>query len=164
MTILRDASACTSHLHIVDVKVGRRLVEDNKSVEQKLGISSLEEDTQDLAAVADRLVDVEARADRFVPRNLGVDADGRGGVASEVLHSDGLKPDAVHTTAGGSNLSHFPAMGMACSVRLVCTSRDDVVRRAAATVTSSDRSSFPDPKEMRRSSGGLSRPCQFFNI
>ena len=65
----------TSHLHIVDVKVGRRLVEENKSVEQKLGISSLEEDTQDLEAVADRLVDVEARADRFVPRNLGVDAD-----------------------------------------------------------------------------------------
>ena len=152
------------HLHIVHVKVGRRLVEGNKSVEQKLSVSSLEEDTQHLEAVADRLVDVEARADRFVPRNLGVDADGRGGVASEVLHSDGLKPDAVHTTAGGSNLSHFPAMGMACSVRLVCTSRDDVVRRAAATVTSSDRSSFPDPNEMRRSAGGLSRPCQFFNI
>ena len=63
----------TSHLHIVNVKVGRRLVEDNKSVEQKLGISSLEEDTQHLEAVADRLVDVEARADRFVPRNLGDD-------------------------------------------------------------------------------------------
>ena len=54
------------HLHIVHVKVGRRLVEGNKSVEQKLSVSSLEEDTQHLEAVADGLVDVEVRAYRAI--------------------------------------------------------------------------------------------------
>ena len=96
------------HLHIVHVKVGRRLVEGNKSVEQKLSVSSLEEDTQHLEAVADGLVDVEVRADRFVPRNLCDDADGRGGVASEVLHGDGLEPDAVRAAGSMSNSSETP--------------------------------------------------------
>ena len=124
----------TSHLHIVDVKVGRRLVEDNKSVEQKLGISSLEEDTQDLAAVADRLVDVEARADRFVPRNLGDDADGRGSVASEVLHGDGLEPDAVRT-AGSSDLPNFPGMSEACGVTgLLHPTGDDSILEGSTDV------------------------------
>ena len=123
-----------SHLHFVPVcvELWEGLVQGHKSVEQQLGVSTLEEDTQHLECVAHCLVDVKARSYGLVPSNLGDDADGGAGEASEILDGDGLEPDPIGT-AGSSHLAHLPGVGEACGVtRLIGTSDNDVIAESGS--------------------------------
>ena len=123
-----------SHLHVISVcvELGERLVKGHKSVEQQLGVSTLEEDAEHLEGIAHCLVHVKARSYGLVPSDLGDDADGGAGEASEVLDGDGLEPDPI-SAAGGSHLIHLPGVGETCGVtRLIGTSDDDVIAESGS--------------------------------
>ena len=93
----------------------RRHIQGHNTVEEELGVSSLQQGTEHLEGVAHGSVDVEVGPDGFVPGDLRDDTDCGVGEAAKIFHGNRLEANPVGS-AGSPDLPDFPGMSEACGV------------------------------------------------
>ena len=105
----------------------RRHIQGHNTVEEELGVSSLQQGTEHLEGVAHGSVDVEVGPDGFVPGDLRDDTDCGVGEAAKIFHGNRLEANPVGS-AGSPDLPDFPGMSEACGVPgLLRPAGDDVI-------------------------------------
>ena len=88
-------SLCMLHKLILDVDRRRRLGQGHNTVEEELGVPSLQQSAEYFEGAAHCFAYVEVSSDGFVPGDLGDGSDSGIGEAAKILDGNWLEPNPI---------------------------------------------------------------------